>query len=256
MINMAWCITGAGANLREVVKCMYRVRERANPNITLFLTKWGLEVARIFGVLGDLKKIADNSYYREFLVENEGMFYIGRLNLKRYHLLVIAPATANSIAKMVMGIADNIASALYAQATKSGIPVIVMPTDAPKDSGFIETETPCYIDRDICDIDLCNTCPPLRSCPARAVTPIGRSMRIDLSRCIGCEQCVALCPRRAVRCWEKIRLRPRDIDLENIAKLSRDPLTLVVKNTEELEKSIDNLIKKLATPLHEEQNIF
>ncbi|MEM1526798.1 MAG: flavoprotein [Ignisphaera sp.] len=249
MINIAWCITGAGASLRAVVKCMHRVKERINPNITLFLTRWGFEVARIFGVLEDLKVIADNSYYREFLVENEGMFYIGRLNLGRYSLLVIAPATANSIAKMVLGIADNIASALYAQAVKSGVPVIVMPTDIPRENGFTESEAPCYIDKALCSIDVCGTCPPMQLCPVNAVTPVGRSRRIDLSKCIGCGRCVAVCIGKASRCWERIKLKPREVDVENVRKLSRDPLTTIVSGVDELELAIERKVKELKNKL-------
>lgn len=250
MINIAWCITGGGAGLRSVVKYMNSVREKDNYNITVFLTKWGFEVARIFGVLEDLRRIADNSYYREFLVEDEGMFYIGRLNLRKYHMLIIAPATANSVAKMVLGIADNIASALYAQSIKSGVPVIVMPTDLPGEDGFVESEIPCYIDKSLCSIEICGTCPLVYVCPTNAITSVGKSMRIDLSKCIGCERCVSVCLNRAVKCWEKVKLKPRTIDIENITKLSQNHLTMIVRNIEELNNILKNMVKNLESSTH------
>jgi flavoprotein len=53
-----------------------------------------------------------------------GQFYLGR-----YHLLVIAPATSNTVAKCVVGISDNLVSNLFAQAGKCRIPSIVFACD-------------------------------------------------------------------------------------------------------------------------------
>jgi flavoprotein len=46
-----------------------------------------------------------------------------------YSVLVIAPASSNSVAKFVYGISDTLGTNLFAQAGKSRIPVIVYPTD-------------------------------------------------------------------------------------------------------------------------------
>ncbi|MCS7128319.1 MAG: flavoprotein [Desulfurococcaceae archaeon] len=238
MANVAWCITGGGANLRASVKVMERVKEVYKTNITLFLTRWGFEVARIFGVLSTLRGIAPGGYYQEFLVGDEGMYYIGRINLGRYRIVVIAPATANTVAKMVLGIADNIASTLYSQALKSRIPVVVLPTDMPSSDGYIESETPCYVDKNLCNYTTCGECASSKVCPVNAIVTIGQFMRIDLSKCIGCERCVYTCPTGAIKCWEKIRLMPREIDVENIDTLKRQPYTYVIKDAYELEKML------------------
>jgi len=242
-VNIAWSITGGGANLRTVVSTLKSIKERYSINITLFLTKWGLEVSRIFGVLDILKNIASGGYYREFLVEDQGMYYIGRLNMKRYSLVVIAPATANTIAKIVVGIADNIASALYSQAIKSSIPVVVLPTDVPGEDGYMETETPCYIDKSICRLKLCRECIVSKICPANAVKVVENDIvRIDLSKCIGCERCMYICSRGAVSCWRKIKLVPREVDIQNIEKLKSFPYTYVVRNVKELEVILERLL--------------
>lgn len=244
-LNIAWCITGGGAGIRDTAKLIKRICEEFGVNITLFFTQWGFEVARIFGVLDILRSVATGEHYREFLVGVEGMFYIGRLNMGRYSLLVVAPATANSVAKMVLGIADNIASALYSQALKSGVPVIVMPTDYPGEDGFVETETPCYIDRGLCDLARCSRCLAEEVCPVNAIKRVGRSMRIDLSKCIGCERCVYACPFGSVRCWEKVRLRVRAVDFMNIDRLRSEPNTVVVRGVEELREKVYEFIQRL-----------
>ena len=44
-------------------------------------------------------------------------------------MLVVAPATSNSVAKFVCGISDSLVSNLFAQAGKALVPIIVLPTD-------------------------------------------------------------------------------------------------------------------------------
>ena len=240
---IAWAITGGGAYLRDCVKVMEYVKNVMKLKITLFLTKWGYEVARIFGVLPTLRAISSGGYYEEFLVGDEGMYYIGRLNTRRYLALVIAPATANTIAKIVSGIADTVATALFAQAEKSNVPIIVLPTDIPNEDGYMVTETPCYIDRNRCLEVMCRECKPLVLCSAKAIKLVEGLPRIDLSKCIGCEACLKACPYGAVKCWEKVALVPRHIDLDNITRLSKMRGVYVVKNPWEIAKKIEEIIK-------------
>jgi dihydromethanopterin reductase (acceptor) len=242
--TIAWAITGGGAHLRECVEVMEYVRRKLNVKMTLFLTRWGYEVARIFGVLPRLQNIAPGGYYEEFLVDNEGMYYIGRLNMGKYAALVIAPATTNTVAKMVNGIADTIATALFAQAGKSSVPAIVLPTDIPSEEGYIVTETPCYVDRAVCVKAHCTSCQPLVKCPARAIDIVDELPRIDLMKCIGCALCENLCPYSAVRCWERVKLIPRPIDLENVERLSRMRGVVVVKSSWEIAKKLEELLNK------------
>lgn len=241
-LAIAWCITGGGAHLRGSVEVMQRVRMELGAKITVFLTRWGFEVARIFGVLPLIKATASGRYYEELLIGDQGMYYIGRMNMKRYRFLVIAPATANTIAKIVHGIADSIASALYSQAMKSGIPTIILPTDIPGSEGFIETETPCYIDRELCLKVNCIACLAEEVCPVRAIKRIDGAPRIDLSKCIGCEKCLYRCPYGAVKCWERIKLIPRELDLRNIDTVRREVNVHIVSD----ELQLFNTIKKLA----------
>jgi len=45
----------------------------------------------------------------------------------------VAPATSNSVAKFVYGVADSLISNLFAQAGKAQVPIIVLPTDVAPD---------------------------------------------------------------------------------------------------------------------------
>lgn len=63
-----------------------------------------------------------------------GLFYHGH-----YDRLVVAPATSNTVAKMVWGIADTLVTNIYAQAGKCKIPSIVFACDTEP---VMETEAP------------------------------------------------------------------------------------------------------------------
>lgn len=243
-LNILWAITGSGAYIRDVVHAIYELKKAYGLKITTILSKWGYEVARIYGVIETLRKISSGRYYEELLIGDQGMYYIGRINLNKYRFIVIAPATSNTVAKMVHGIADTPPTLAFAEAVKSRIPVIVLPSDVVEANGYLYSEIPCYIDRNLCKcIQEQGICSAMEICPVKAIV-IANDMfpRIDLSKCIGCEKCVKACGYGAIKCWEKIRLKPRDLDLENVEKLIRQKDVYVVRTVDELRDKIISLL--------------
>ncbi len=63
-----------------------------------------------------------------------GNFYYGV-----YHTLVLAPATSNTVAKCVVGVSDNLATNVFAQAGKCRVPTIVFACDTAPE---LETRAP------------------------------------------------------------------------------------------------------------------
>ena len=83
----------------------------------------------------DPKEINSNSrVYRDRAASAPpvGLFYRGD-----YHTLVVAPATSNTVAKMVLGLSDTLVTNVYAQAGKCRIPSIVLACDTEQ-----EVDTP------------------------------------------------------------------------------------------------------------------
>lgn len=238
-----WCITGSGAGLRETVNVFSRIKEKFRVKITLCFSDWGFRVARIYGVVSNLHRIASGDYYEEWLVGEEGFYYVGRLNMGRYDLVVIAPATSNSVAKMVYGVADTLPTLVFSEALKSDTPVIIYPSDQPSRDGYLYSEAPCYVDTSLCKcLAIHGFCPASHVCPVNAFIYYRDFVRIDLGKCIGCELCIDRCIYNAIKCWETIRIKPRKIDLENIEKLKKLENICVVSDPGELSSVLEEML--------------
>ncbi len=230
MANILWAITGAGTYMRSLPRIFLVFKKLFKFNITVAFSKWGYEVARMYGVLPLLESIASGEYLNELLLEDQGMYYVGRLNLGKYDLVVIAPATSNTVAKMVYGIADTLPTTIFSEAQKSRVTTIVLPVDLPSKNGIIVSQAPCYIDRRKCDCpDTIGYCLAAKHCPVNAILVEDRP-KIDLSKCIGCEKCINYCINNAIYCWKEIFLYPRKIDLDNINKLKHYENIIIVSN--------------------------
>ena len=144
--RLAWAITGSGHYLDE---CIEIVRELED--VDLFYSRAGEEVVRMYG--HDPKGINEKGrVYRDRAASSPpvGLFYRGD-----YHTLVVAPATSNTVAKMVLGFSDTLVTNVYAQAGKCRIPSIVLACDTEPE---IDTPAPDRIVR-VCprEVDLAHT---------------------------------------------------------------------------------------------------
>ena len=127
--RLAWAITGSGHYLKECLDIIHTLDD-----VDLFLSKAAAEVLQQYGYKHNVGKVYQDKTASSVPVE---LFYEGK-----YHTLVIAPATSNTIAKMVCGISDNLVTNLYAQAGKTRVPSIIfacdtapeLESDAPRDN--------------------------------------------------------------------------------------------------------------------------
>ncbi len=133
--RLAWAVTGSGHYLKE---CLEIVRELED--VDLFYSRAGEEVVRMYGY--DPKAlVAEGRVYRDRAASSPpvGLFYRGD-----YHTLVVAPATSNTVAKMVLGLSDTLVTNVYAQAGKCRIPSIVLACDTESE---VDTPAPDRIVR-------------------------------------------------------------------------------------------------------------
>ncbi len=211
-MKLAWGITGAGHFLRESFE-VFKKLKKSTPDlkVTTLVSRAGEEVVRMYGLENDLNFISEGSYLEEIFLEREQGASVpktGRFLLGKYDVLIISPATSNTTAKIVCGIADTLITNAVAQAAKGGVPVYIVPVDI---AGDIESMMPFFIDREICR--KCEICPPVDKCPEHAITD-----QIDLLKCSGCGICVRLCSYGAIR-GGLVRLKVRDVDAKNVRLL-------------------------------------
>jgi dihydromethanopterin reductase (acceptor) len=126
--RIAWAITGAGHELRACVDAL-----TARTAADVFLSRAAEEVLAMY----DLHARIRESSLRVYREDSASAPLAGRFSAGLYRVLVVAPATSNSVAKFVCGISDSLVTNMFAQAGKSRVPVIVFPTDlAPEMQSF------------------------------------------------------------------------------------------------------------------------
>lgn len=151
-------------------------------NVDIFLSKAASEIIQQYGFQAQLDatnhKVYQDKTASSVPVE---LFYEGK-----YHTLVIAPATSNTIAKMAYGFSDSLVTNLYAQAGKTRVPSIIF---------------------------ACDTAPELES----------------------------EAPRE-----NRVKVYPRQIDLDNVAKLACFEATKVVADMAELTHAIHERLNQIS----------
>jgi len=128
--KVAWGITGAGHYLSACIELLTELK-----SADIFLSEAGKEVLNYYGWYERLTSSGHS------LIQNNGAscLPVTRLYTGKYDLVVIAPVTSNTIAKMACGIADNLITNLFAHAGKCRIPTILLPCDSLAE---IESLTP------------------------------------------------------------------------------------------------------------------
>jgi archaeoflavoprotein AfpA len=126
-LKVAWGITGAGDLLDETVEAVRAIVDHHDVEVTVVLSRAAVGVVRWYRVWDRLCDIAGGAPAEEKSANIP--FVVGKLQTGRYDCLLVAPATANSVAKIVHGIADTLITNAVAQAVKADVPVIVLPVD-------------------------------------------------------------------------------------------------------------------------------
>ena len=229
-MRIAFAFTGAGHLLRESVKV---ARELAKEHeVTVFLSGAAEEVLKMYGLYENVVNITGGKY-RELATDSNQKFsypITGRLSLGKYDLLIVSPATANTVSKIVYGIADTLVTNAVAQAGKGAVPVYMVPVDIHL--GPIDTVLPSKMELSKCQD--CDECVAALACEQGAIIP---HSEIDLTKCIGCGLCRNTCPYDAISEGKIITIYMRNIDIQNTQKLTgMDDIEIFEKPDQILDK--------------------
>lgn len=133
---IAWGITGAGDKLTETVQVMRQIKEK-DYLIDVFVSEEGGTVLKWYKQFEEVNNVFDSC-----TIESgpNAPFILGDLQAGKYDALIISPATANTVAKIVCGIADTLLTNAVAQTAKTDTPIYIYPVDQKK--GKIKTQAP------------------------------------------------------------------------------------------------------------------
>jgi len=233
-MNIAWAITGAGHYLKETFEIMGKLSWENE--ITTFVSKSGEEVVKAYGLWDPLGEISPGGYLKEVITSRDSGASsprIGRFFLKKYGVLIVSPTTANTVAKIAHGISDNIVTNAVSSACKSMTPVFVVPVDSRP--GEMETSLPYFIDKEICV--RCEDCRAEQICSQKAI----KDFHIDLLRCTGCGECIGGCEFRAIVAGRRVKIKVRNIDVENVERLDKMEFVKVLNSPGQILEELSNL---------------
>jgi archaeoflavoprotein AfpA len=138
-MRIAWGLTGSGDKFRKTYETMRKLKmDRGDElKVDLYLSKAAEQVSKFYKLNSELKDEFD-----KYFVEKDANtpFISGMLQTGKYDLLLIAPVTGNTVAKIAVGIADTLISNAAIQAVKGFVPVYIMPVDFRE--GVITTTLP------------------------------------------------------------------------------------------------------------------
>jgi len=181
-MRIGFAFTGAGHLLNESVQVAEKLAK--DHEVTIFLSGAAEDVLKMYGLYERVTRLTGGKY-RELATDSNQKFsypITGRLSLGKYDLLIVSPATANTVSKIVHGIADTLVTNAVAQAGKGAVKTFMVPVDIHP--GPIDTVLPSKMETTKCQN--CDECVAALVCPEGAIIPHDE---IDLTKCVGCGQC-------------------------------------------------------------------
>ncbi|WP_440947255.1 archaeoflavoprotein AfpA [Methanosarcina sp. T3] len=135
--RIAWGITGSGDQMIETYSILVDIKNRTGVETMVFLSKEGETVMKWYHLWDKIQKDFPN-----FKVDAgpNSPFIAGPLQMGYYDFLLIAPATANTVAKIAYGIADTLVTNAVSQTAKGKTPIFILPVDQKR--GTVKTAAP------------------------------------------------------------------------------------------------------------------
>ncbi len=136
-VKLAWGITGAGDLLPDTFDVMKELAESGEVEITAVMSRAAVKVVNIYRLREMLDKIA-----HKIMIEEDANtpFVVGALQTGKYDALLVAPATGNTVAKIVRAIADSLITNAVAMTNKTDTEVFVLPVE--KENKEVNTKLP------------------------------------------------------------------------------------------------------------------
>jgi len=126
--KVAWGITGAGDKIAEILEIMKDVKKQSEDvvQIDVYLSKAADTMLKFYRLEDDLRQ---NFTKVQVELNSNSPFLAAWLQIRKYEFLLIAPASSNTVAKIVNGIGDTLITNSAIMSLKAFVPVYILPTD-------------------------------------------------------------------------------------------------------------------------------
>ena len=126
--KVAWGITGAGDKIAEILEVMKDLKKQSEGvvEIDVYVSKAADTVLKFYKLVDDLK---ENFPKVQVELNSNSPFLAAWLQMRKYELLLIAPASSTTVAKIVNGIGDTLITNSAIMSLKAFVPVYILPTD-------------------------------------------------------------------------------------------------------------------------------
>ncbi|MGA3112062.1 MAG: archaeoflavoprotein AfpA [Candidatus Bathyarchaeia archaeon] len=127
-LKVAWGITGAGDKISEIVEVMKDLRKQSEDKVEIdvFISKAADTMLKFYRLEDEIK----NNFPKVMVEINPNSpFLAAWLQSGKYEFLLIAPASSNTVAKIVNSISDTMLTNAAIMSLKAFRPIYVLPTD-------------------------------------------------------------------------------------------------------------------------------
>jgi len=123
-----WGMTGTGYMIKESIDLMKELQNEFENDIkiTVMLSKEGSAVVKWYKQWTYLTETVKKVHEEK---TPNIPFFAGALQIGKYDMFICSPVSANSVAKIVYGIADSLITNCVAQAIKGGVIAYIFPSD-------------------------------------------------------------------------------------------------------------------------------
>ncbi len=126
--KIAWGIAGAGEKMVETLQMMKKIKKEYEDevDIDVYISKAGEQVIKYYGIASEIETNFNNVWVE---INANSPFLAGQIQLGKYEFLLIAPSSANTVAKIALRMGDTLLANSAIMGQRANIPLYIMPSD-------------------------------------------------------------------------------------------------------------------------------
>ncbi|QUH24223.1 archaeoflavoprotein AfpA [Methanobacterium alkalithermotolerans] len=126
--KVAWGIAGAGEKMVETLEMMKKIKKEYEDvvDIDVYISRSGDQVIKYYGISNEIETNFNNIWVE---INANSPFLAGQIQLGKYEFMLIAPCSANTVAKIALRMGDTLLANSAIMGQRADIPLYIMPSD-------------------------------------------------------------------------------------------------------------------------------